>query len=659
VLSWHREHIVAWAWWVLISFLEHAARVWQLVLDAPWQVDRRSFCAWIAVVIVKFMALALMAALQVAGLPRLAAGDWVVIPARMALWSLARWIVQSWWLAFVMVSWGCALAHLIVTHPGGSAARAAKPQTDANARGIPSFGWRKMLTSTAAVVPVIPRCWARPRFAARWARLRRDVRRHQLVQRGYVASVFALVILLVFLRCGASMHRGWDMVVCMLASPSLTRPIGAGRIFRLFALLGGILWVTSLMTGARATLSSQSESHECGWSRASCTSWEAQQSSRQWEPGWEANVAEQEVLPHTVLDELQPGGKTTVTKDEAAWLDTELNATFGGHPEFQEQHWEEMRAILRRCGHCFANTPQDIKGYHGDAQHNTFSIPFKDESKAAYQRPRKYSPGEQEIIDIHCKELLEYGFIEPASKHCRHASNVVVAGKKDHETGLWTQTRFCVDLRNTNRHSLKDNTLPHRPEELYQKVAKAKFKTTLDATKAFHQIPMATEEDRDKTAFWWRNQLYRYTSMPFGAAGATAAFIRVMDYELRHLQHCTVAYVDDVVIYSDTAEQHLKDVEQTLQTLGDAGIRLHSGKSTFGAATVDFLGFRIGQNTIGAQEAKCKAIQDLPKPEDKTGLRSILGMMNYYKGLVGEPGGPNYSELHDPSTICSRRRSLT
>ncbi|KAK3281901.1 hypothetical protein CYMTET_10334 [Cymbomonas tetramitiformis] len=188
-----------------------------------------------------------------------------------------------------------------------------------------------------------------------------------------------------------------------------------------------------------------------------CTSWESQQSSRQWEPGWEANVAEQdEVLPYTVLDEIQPLGKTTVTKDEAAWLDTELNATVQGQ---------------------------------GSAQHVLNPInPVKDESKAVYQKPRKYSPGEQEIIDIHCKELLDYGFIEPAAKHCKHASNVVVAGKKDHETGLWTQTRFCVDLRGINRHSLKDNTLPHRPEELYQKVAKARFKTTLDATKAKFQF---------------------------------------------------------------------------------------------------------------------------------------------------------------------------
>ncbi|KAK3275797.1 hypothetical protein CYMTET_16084 [Cymbomonas tetramitiformis] len=194
----------------------------------------------------------------------------------------------------------------------------------------------------------------------------------------------------------------------------------------------------------------------------------------------------------------------------------------------------------------------------------------------------------------------------------------------------------------------KGQDLFAKTEEMYQKVAKAKFKTTLDATKAFHQIPMTTEADRDKTAFWWGNQLYRYTSMPFGAAGATAAFIRVMDYELRALTHCTVTYVDDIVVYSDTAEQHLKDVEAVLRTLGDAGIRLHSGKSTFGASTVDFLGYRIGHNTIGAQEAKCKAIQELPRPEDKTGLRSILVATARWYGLVGRPGGPNYSEMARP-----------
>eukprot|EP00854_Cymbomonas_tetramitiformis_P013147 gene13147-biopygen13545 len=478
---------------------------------------------------------------------------------------------------------------------------------------------QRIVAAGPATLAGVPRRMHKPRFAARIQRLRRAVAHYQSARFAYyVASILLLVI---YVSAGGGLswmqHGGWKMFACILALHFSAKPAGAGRIFKLLLLRG---WPGHIL----------------------------------------ADLGADELLPYTVLDDLQPGDTTVVTKDEGAWLDTELNATFGGHPEFTKEHRDEMRNVVKRCSYCFANKPHDIKGYHGGAAHSTFAIPFKDETKVAYQRPRTYNPGEQEIIDLHCKELLEYGFIEPASQHCRHASNVVVAGKKDHETGQWTSTRFCVDLRNTNQLSLKDNTLPHRPEELYQRVAKAKYNTTLDATKTSHQILMTTDEDRDKTALWWGNQLYRYTSMPFGAAGATAAFIRIMDYELRAFTHCTVAYVDDVGIYSDTAEQHLKDVEAVLRTLGDAGIRLHSGKSTFGAATaVDFfLGYRIEYNTIGAQEINCKAIQELPKPEDKTGVRSILGLMNYYKGLVGEPMGPNYSEMARPLNDLPKKEVL-
>ncbi|KAK3283171.1 hypothetical protein CYMTET_9119 [Cymbomonas tetramitiformis] len=107
---------------------------------------------------------------------------------------------------------------------------------------------------------------------------------------------------------------------------------------------------------------------------------------------------------------------------------------------------------------------------------------------------------------------------------------------------------------------------------MYQKVAKAKLKTTLDATKAFHQIPMATEADRDKTAFWWGKRATSCTAALRCLLGRPVPQRRssesCMDYELRALTHCTGTYVDDIVVYSDTAEQHL-DVEAVLRTLGD------------------------------------------------------------------------------------------
>ncbi|KAK3247245.1 hypothetical protein CYMTET_43249 [Cymbomonas tetramitiformis] len=669
-------HFAVMAVWVAMEvfrFLGEVVACWAFHAEAPrramaralWAVRATPLEPWahqqaplrVLLELARHLLLLTKGALEVAGPHHARRGLWYVPLIRFCLAMLAMHFTH------MVGTLGCVLtvgAHIV--HHGlpcagsirdGGTFAALKTQV-----GRALAVAQRILAAGPATLAAVPRRMQKPRFAARLQRLQFTAACYRVAHCVYVISVLALVG---YVSAGGGLGRmqgGWKMLTCILTLHPPVKPVGTSRILKLLLLLAVAAWVAAVAPGefqGVLTMGSCSGSP----TRSARTAWEDQRSSRQWDTGWEAMVAEQdEVLPHTVLDTLQPGGTTRVTKDEAAWLDTELNATFGGHPEFTEENWEEMRNVVRRCSYCFANKPQDIKGYHGGATHATFAIPFKDETKVAYQRPRKYSPGEQEIIDLHCKELLEYGFIEPASQHCRHASNVVVAGKKDHDTGQWTSTRFCVDLRSTNRLSPKDNTLPHRPEELYQRVAKAKFKTTLDATKAFHQIPMTTEEDRDKTAFWWGNQLYRYTSMPFGAAGATAAFIRIMDYELRHLQHCTVAYVDDVCIYSDTAEQHIKDVEAVLRTLGDAGIRLHSGKSTFGSATVDFLGYRIGYNTIGAQDIKCKAIQELPKPEDKTGVRSILGLMNYYKGLVGEPMGPNYSEMARPLNDLLRKEVL-
>ncbi|KAK3242503.1 hypothetical protein CYMTET_47812 [Cymbomonas tetramitiformis] len=656
-ISWHLARCPFRVWWrrCVASLLGWLPVWWSAARRYPRRAYYDVWVLW-ALACIWYVGLLVVRATGIyAGVHRVRAEGWMVVPLRGVVVSLACWSQCAAALLITVLAWLWVCASVYAEDVACHAPYVPDDSLDTHhiqrGRGwaVPSLRWSQVFLLGRVRLPALPARLDKPRFAARWAQLRRNLRLHCVAQAAYVALILAVVV---FTAAGGSTrlaHGGWRVMACFFASNSPAAAVHFNRILRFFLLLCGILWVAGKLAESVPMYDAMSPTRSA-WGASPCTSWEAQQSSRQWEPGWEANAAEQdEVLPYTVLDELQPLGDTTVTKDEAAWLDTELNATFGGHPDFKEEHWEEMRNVLRRCKATFANSPHDLTGYKGKAEHNTFSIPFIDESKAAYQRPREYSPGEQEIIDIHCKELLEYGFIEPAAKHCRHASNVVVAGKKDHETGLWTQTRFCVDLRGVNRHSLKDNTLPHRPEELYQKVAKAKFKTTLDATKAFHQIPMATEEDRSKTAFWWKNQLYQYTSMPFGAAGATSAFVRIMDYELRHLQHCTVAYVDDVVVYTDsTPEQHLKDVEDVLRTLGDAGIRLHAGKSTFGAATVDFLGYRIGHNSIGAQEAKCKAIQELPRPQDKTGLRSILGMMNYYKGLVGEPGGPNYSEMARP-----------
>ncbi|KAK3250220.1 hypothetical protein CYMTET_40397 [Cymbomonas tetramitiformis] len=463
VAIWAMLEAVAWClswcpfqvwWWRCVASLWDSLRIW-------WSIARRyprrtHYDVWVlwALAYVWYAGLLIIRATGVyAGVRRVRAKDWTVVPLRGVVISLACWLRSAEAILLVILAWLWVCAGIHAEDMAHHTSHAVDiPLGVRDGRGgqgwiVPSLRWSQVFLLGRVHLPALPARLDKPRFAARWAQLRRNLQLHRVAQAAYLALVLALVV---FTAAGGSSrltHGGWRVMACFFASSPPVAAVRFNRILRFFLLLCGILWVAGKLAESVPAHGAMPPT-QSAWGASPCTSWEAQQSSRQSEPGWEANVAEQdEVLPYTVLDELQPLGDTTVTKDEAAWLDTELNATFGGHPDFKKEHWEEMRAVLRRCKSTFANSPHDLTGYKGKAEHNTFSIPFIDESKAAYQRPRKYSPGEQEIIDIHCKELLEYGFIEPAAKHCRHASNVVVAGKKDHETGLWTQTRFCVDLR--------------------------------------------------------------------------------------------------------------------------------------------------------------------------------------------------------------------
>ena len=122
------------------------------------------------------------------------------------------------------------------------------------------------------------------------------------------------------------------------------------------------------------------------------------------------------------------------------------------------------------------------------------------------------------------------------------------------------------------------------PEEIFQKVGKAVVFSKLDLRQGFLQIPIV-EGDQAKTCFWVGNRLMAYRRMPYCLRNASAHFQRVMDTELAlaGLDHCAVAFIDDVLIWSGSPEQHEKDVAAVLDMLQACGLRAHPDKSIFGA----------------------------------------------------------------------------
>ena len=162
-----------------------------------------------------------------------------------------------------------------------------------------------------------------------------------------------------------------------------------------------------------------------------------------------------------------------------------------------------------------------------------------------------------------------------------------------------------------------------------------------------------------KTAFWYVSgqnqvpQLMVYNRMPFGLKNASAKFQRVMDAEVSRsgCSEFAFAYIDDLLIASDSWEEHMVHVGKVHQMLADANLKIHPDKSVFGTNIVEYLGHDVvGQHGIAMNEAKVEAIKALPIPKCIADLRSILGFLSYYRHFI-----PGFSTLTAPLTALIKK----
>jgi hypothetical protein len=171
-------------------------------------------------------------------------------------------------------------------------------------------------------------------------------------------------------------------------------------------------------------------------------------------------------------------------------------------------------------------------------------------------------------------------------------------------------------------------------------------------TSGYHQLPLRLE-DRVKTAFWGvdddgRDMLFHWKFLPFGLKNAPAEFQRVMDQVLKGLPFSR-CYIDDVIIFSNTPEEHVKHLQQVFGRLQVWGLRLHHGKCRFFHDQLPYLGHMITPGGLGVQEAKVEALKRIPVPKDVSRLRAFMGLANYYRRFVR-----GFSVLAKPLTKLTR-----
>ena len=119
--------------------------------------------------------------------------------------------------------------------------------------------------------------------------------------------------------------------------------------------------------------------------------------------------------------------------------------------------------------------------------------------------------------------------------------------------------------------------------------------------------------------------------MPFGLCNAPATFQRIMEYILAGLQgdHCLV-YLDDIIVFSTTFDQHVKKLRAVFNRLSAAGLKLKPSKCCFGQKSVNYLGHVVGVEGLQPDQRKVQAVLDFPRPVDGAGVRRFLGLVGYY-----------------------------
>jgi hypothetical protein len=224
--------------------------------------------------------------------------------------------------------------------------------------------------------------------------------------------------------------------------------------------------------------------------------------------------------------------------------------------------------------------------------------------------------------------LLQVGFIQP----CRYAdwvSNIVPVEKKN--TG---KIQVCVDFRNLNRATLKDEYPMLIADLLIDSTSGNKVICFLDGNAGYNQIFMAIE-DVNKTAFRYLGfiGLFEWVVMTFGLKSAT--YQRAMNLIFHDLLKVLMEeYIDDVVVKSIGYKEQMADLKLSLERMKKYGLQMNLLKCTFGVTSGRFLGFIVHEHGIQIDPKKIESIGKIGEPVCKKDVKKLLGKINYLRHFI-------------------------
>lgn len=314
---------------------------------------------------------------------------------------------------------------------------------------------------------------------------------------------------------------------------------------------------------------------------------------------------------------------------------------------FRDEHMnDEERSALK----AIINANREV--LYSDSEKLTFTHKIKHQIRTtdnipihtkSYKYPQIFETEVQEQI----RKMLNDGIIKESISP--YTSPIWVVPKKTDASGK-KKFRLVIDYRKLNEKTISDKYPIPEITDILDKLGKTCYFSTIDLVSGFHQIQLANE-DTEKTAFSVNSGKYEFTRMPFGLKNAPATFQRVMDCILREfLGKCCFVYMDDLIIFSSSLDEHRKDLMKILKTLKEANLKIQIDKCEFFKKEVHYLGHTVSEEGVRPNTDKIEIIKKWPIPKNEKEVRQFLGTLGYYRRFIKD-----FAKVVKPLTALLRK----
>lgn len=282
----------------------------------------------------------------------------------------------------------------------------------------------------------------------------------------------------------------------------------------------------------------------------------------------------------------------------------------------------KLRELLDEYQCVFQDLPDGLPPERGVAH----VVPLQPGTKPPWRGLYRLSPAEKEEVEKQVQFLLKKGYITPSTSP--FGAPILFAPKKD------GTLRMCVDYRALNKATVKNRYALPRVDQLFDQLGKAKVFSLIDLAMGYHQIRI-DELDCPKTAFRTHIGHYEYKVLCFGLTNAPATFQAVMNNIFQpYLNKFVTVYLDDILVFSNTQEEHFEHLRKALQVLKEQKFYAKLSKCEFNKSEVKYLGHIIGADGVKVDPDKVTAVTEWPEPSNVGEVRSFVGLASYYRKFI-------------------------